>query len=507
MPIFREEVIAFVDEFSEFGALTKAALLPTALDSNNLKELVTQQDYLYHDDIILNDDKSISRTNVDTSRDVIQTHTIANPNDKELLFWCDFTRGGNNSNIDSKLFELFGSTTDSIYLATGTYSSGTLRTKATLNNSTAYTSYNGGSRLNRAIYMLHYVVNQGRWDIYHNGSIVASTAGRAINPFDSDVTIKLGIGSNNDKFYASALLVDDSFSAESISQISSDPYTVFQVELTPLIHNAVVVNSESTVVSSFVSTEQLKKLFGHNTEQVTNSQTLNIAQNLTYSQLTTEQTVESSFINILSANLAQASSSEQSVVSDSLSLSQLQQLTPGITEQLVQASHIDVVLESSLSGADTEQNVTSTSVNILSGTALTTFSTEQAVESLNLTLSKIRGLSPNDTEQAIHSSVATLENGAVYVLTNSECVVESATVDLMVVRQWFASHSEQTIESSMVSAIALQELTVSNSAQFVESAFYRQLEAMPAIDLDNIKIISLTPRFLIKSHSPKFKFH
>ena len=266
----------------------------------------------------------------------------------------------------------------------------------------------------------------------------------------------------------------------------------------------VLVNVVQYIESGVSSLSQFKSLQELSAEQSVFSESVSIEKQIALAPSKTEQRQEINFVDVLKSKLLSVAASVQYVESAQIEASKLLALNALSAEQIIESQSNDLSKQIALAQHSSEQTTESSLVNILSGTQLNTLSIEQAVESIVATVEQQILLTAINTEQAVISSQINLESGAIFVLNNSEQEVVSTTVDIDQVKSWITKNNEQLVETSIISAIEIKQLTSLNSAQRVELSSFIESGSMPDIDLDNVIIVSLTPKYIVESRNPTY---
>ena len=291
-----------------------------------------------------------------------------------------------------------------------------------------------------------------------------------------------------------------------------------------------IKSSLQQIESGILSVSQLKNLQQLSAVQNVYAESISITKQIALAPSQSKQAQALSFVDVLQSTLFNVAESVQFFESGQVEASKLlalrshtsQQVMEASTvdvlsgtalnvlsaEQMIESQHIELSKQIALAQHSSEQVTQSSLVNILSGTQLSAISIEQAVESIVATVEQQRLLTPLNTEQVVTSSQVGIDDGAVFVLNNSQQEVVSTTTDIHQVKQWIANNSEQQVESGVMSALEIKQLVTISSEQRIElSTFIQPTGSMPDIDLDNVIIVSLTPKYIVKSRTPKYIIH
>lgn len=251
--------------------------------------------------------------------------------------------------------------------------------------------------------------------------------------------------------------------------LSLDPLGVFQV-------SAVSGTEQSIVVSS--------------TEQLTQSQLVNILGIGAINAIVSEQKSQSQLVSITEINQLNAITSEQKTQSTLIDISEINSVSAIVCEQLTQSVLVVVTANGaqSVSVIITEQKTQSELVSINEVASVNAIASEQLTQS-NL-------VNVDESSGALISVVIAEQK------TQSELVSISAIANInsVVCEQLTQSNIQQISVNVTIDAIICEQLTQSQLIAIVQSNIADALN----IDIDQITIEMLTPKYKIEMLTPKY---
>lgn len=227
---------------------------------------------------------------------------------------------------------------------------------------------------------------------------------------------------------------------------------------------------------------------------------------------TTEQLTQSQLVNILGIGAINAIVSEQKSQSQLASVTEINQLNAITSEQKTQSTLIDVSEIYSISAIVCEQLTQSVLVVVTANGAqsVNVIITEQKTQSELVSIDEIASVNAIVTEQLTQSNLVNIDesSGALISVviaeqkTQSELVSISAIANInpVICEQLTQTNIQQISVDITIDAIICEQLTQSQLITIVQSNIADALN----IDIDQITIEMLTPKYTIEMLTPKY---
>ena len=298
------------------------------------------------------------------------------------------------------------------------------------------------------------------------------------------------------------LVFNETKSQEDMESLTATPWQALQSDSANI--EQLITSAEQSVFGGSISQSQRQELQTSSAENSVQTSSVSLSQIIALQNNSAQHDVIASYASLEKQLEFITSSAHQVVEMVPASLIQGKTLPINGAQQSVEVTSTELSKQSLLAQNGAEHDVIANPINLIADGSMIQTSAEHVVQSLSLSLTKQQELATNSAEHSVISSSVLVSDQAIFVLHDSVQEVISTSVDINQLKTWLVNSAEQSLESQSVTAIEIKELVGVSAQHIVEGGFFIRSGSMPDIDIDNVRIISLTKKHVIKSITPQF---